>query len=141
MTTIAWDGKTLAADKQTTHGGTPSLTTKVYEAISPEGKRWIYACSGRTDECQEFTRRVSAGREMPAFSDINVLAIDHHGQVWMFHGTFWERKHVQQWAAGSGADYALGAMAAGADARRAVEIASTLDINTGIDGGIDVLTL
>lgn len=41
------------------------------------------------------------------------------------------------WAAGSGADYAMGAMAAGKDAKEAVEIACRFDINCGL--GVDVL--
>lgn len=42
-------------------------------------------------------------------------------------------------AVGSGWEVALGALAMGADARRAVEIAAQFDANSG--GGIDILTL
>lgn len=44
--------------------------------------------------------------------------------------------HGPFFAAGSGQDFALGAMAMGATARRAVETAIQFDINSG--GGIDV---
>lgn len=44
-----------------------------------------------------------------------------------------------QWALGSGGEYALGAMAAGASAKRAVEIACALDVSSGM--GVDTLTL
>ena len=44
-----------------------------------------------------------------------------------------------KWAIGTGEDYALGAMDAGASAKRAVEIASARDINSGM--GVDTLTL
>jgi len=44
-----------------------------------------------------------------------------------------------QWAIGSGADFALGAMAAGADAIDAVSIAIDLDVNSGL--GVTYLNL
>jgi hypothetical protein len=40
---------------------------------------------------------------------------------------------------GSGADFAIGAMARGASAREAIDIAATYDTNTGL--GVDVLEL
>jgi hypothetical protein len=44
-----------------------------------------------------------------------------------------------KWAIGSGAEFAFGAMDAGASAKRALEIACTRDVNSGL--GIDVFTL
>lgn len=140
MTTIAWDGETLAADRQTTAGGTPYPTTKVFEALAPDGERWIYGCAGISGQCQEFTRRVNAGQALPTFTDIAVLAINSRGEVWFAtEAMMWERKQVERWAVGSGSDYALGAMAAGATAEHAVRIASSLDVNTGL--GVDVIAL
>lgn len=37
MTTIAWDGKTLAGDKQVTTGGTATKTTKVFKVKTKKG--------------------------------------------------------------------------------------------------------
>lgn len=140
MTTIAFDGRTLAADKQTTTGGTPTPTTKVFSAMSPRGERWLYACAGNTAECQEFTRRVKAGQEMRTFTDLGILAIGPRGEVWICsQDLVWCRQMVKQWAIGSGADFALGAMAAGASAVKAVQIASRLNVNTGL--GVDALKL
>lgn len=45
----------------------------------------------------------------------------------------------EYWAAGSGSHFALGAMCMGADARRAVEVASELDVWSG--NGLDSLSL
>lgn len=139
MTTIAWDGRSLAADRQTTAGGTPTETCKVFEAFSPTGERWLYGCAGNSGECHEFTRRVQTGLEMPAFNDLQVLAIGPDGSIWVAGSPamFWDRKGTDKWAAGSGADYALGAMRAGATAFMAVEIATALDVHTGL--GVDVL--
>jgi hypothetical protein len=140
MTTIAWDGRTLAADKQSTSGGTPTPTTKIFEAISPDGERWIYGCSGQSAMCQEFTRRLNAGLPMTDMTDFDVLAVDPAGGVWWAsHNLVWSRMQVKNWAMGSGADYALGAMAAGASAAAAIDIAMRLDVNTGI--GVDALEL
>jgi ATP-dependent protease HslVU (ClpYQ) peptidase subunit len=44
---------------------------------------------------------------------------------------------MDKWAIGSGADYAMGAMAVGADAKRAVEVTSDLYCRCGL--GVDVL--
>lgn len=139
MTTIAYDGHTLAADRQSTAGGTPYGTTKAFKVWGPDGSRWIYACSGNSAECQEFTRCVDAGKPLPTFKDFAVLAVNHKGEVWVAtESMVWERKEVKRWAMGSGADYALGAMAAGATSFRAVMIASELDVNTGL--GVDAVS-
>lgn len=45
----------------------------------------------------------------------------------------------KMWAVGSGSDYAKGAMAMGADVRKAVEVASLFDVNTG--RGIETMTV
>lgn len=140
MTTICWDGITLAADRQSTAGGTPTQTRKVFDCVGPDGRRWMYAGSGNSAQCQEFTRRINAGLPMPVFTDIHILAVDDGGQVWAAaEDLLWERKGVTKWASGSGADYALGAMAAGASAREAVAIATKLDVNTGL--GVDWVRL
>lgn len=138
MTTVAWDGVVLAADRQTTAGGTATPTRKIFKATAPDGTRWLYGCSGSAAEAQEFTRRLEAGIPMPTFKDLSILAINEHLEV--FQGRedmFWERKNTTKWAMGSGCDYALGAMYAGKDAIDAVGIAAKLDVTTGL--GVDAL--
>jgi len=68
----------------------------------------------------------------PVVTDIRIMGIDEHGFVWVGSKPgFWAPIGCRPWAIGSGADYALGAMAAGKDARAAVLIAASLDTSTG----------
>ena len=139
MTTIAWDGRTMSADRQSTYGTTPTKTRKVFKAKHPDGREVIYACSGLTHECQEFTRWANGEINQPVFTDISVICVDRKLRVWQGNSAMqWARVKVKQWAAGSGADYALGAMAAGKTSAEAVRIASKLDVNTGF--GVDTMS-
>lgn len=137
MTTIAWDGTTLAADKQSTWGGTPIVTRKVFKLRAPDGSFILYGGSGNSIQLGAFHRWVSGQiREKPCIDDCQFMMIDHHRRVWIAHNNMdWHRIHVPRWAMGSGADYALGAMYGGASAAEAVKVASRLDTGTGM--GID----
>jgi ATP-dependent protease HslVU (ClpYQ) peptidase subunit len=140
MTTIAWDGRILAADRQSTWGGTATKTRKIFRGVHPDGRKVIYGCAGLTHECQAFTRWINGEIEKPDLTDITILSIDHLGRVWYAsQAMLWARLRVKQWAIGTGCDYALGAMAAGKSAAEAIRIASKLDVNTGF--GVDVLEL
>lgn len=133
MTTIAWDGTTLAADKQITWGGTPIVTTKLHRARSTEGHRVIFGCAGKSFEIQAFVDWLKGFRNMPVLTEIDFLCVDASGQVWCANQALqWLPVHSKQWAIGSGADYALGAMAAGVNAVQAIKIASRLDVDTGL---------
>ena len=139
MTTIAWDGRTLAADKQSTWGGTPTRTRKIFRAKHPDGRVMIYGCAGLTQECQAYTRWIDGEIEKPDFTDISILSIDQKGRIWYANQSMlWARIITKRWAIGSGCDYALGAMAAGKSAADAIRIASKLDVNTGL--GVDTLS-
>lgn len=92
MTVIAWDGKTLAADRQITSGYTKNKRiTKI--------RKYGNVLCGVTGE------------------------------------TKYPRDERTSW--GSGKELALGAMAAGADAKKAAEIACEYDLYCG--GGVDVV--
>lgn len=138
MTTIAWDGQTLAGDKQATSHGTPSVCTKVFK-VERDGVVCLYGTSGRADECTAFRRWVLGEADRPSLSDeFSVMSIDQKGRIWMAHGQmYWYEIGRQTWAIGSGADYALGAMACGAGAEKAVLVASDLDAFTGF--GVDTV--
>jgi ATP-dependent protease HslVU (ClpYQ) peptidase subunit len=139
MTTIAWDGRTLAADKQSTWGGTPTRTRKIFRAKHPDGRVMIYGCAGLTHECQAYTRWIDGEIEKPDFTDISILSIDQKGRIWYANQSMlWARIITKRWAIGSGCDYALGAMAAGKSAADAIRIASKLDVNIGL--GVDTLS-
>jgi ATP-dependent protease HslVU (ClpYQ) peptidase subunit len=138
MTTIAWDGRTLAADRQSTWGGTPTKTRKIFRAINDDGREVIYGCAGLAHECTAYTRWINGEIKEPKLTDISIMSIDCKGQIWHTNQTMlWTLIKVKQWAIGSGCDYALGAMASGKSAVEAIIIASKLDVNTGL--GVDTL--
>lgn len=147
MTTVAWDGKTMAADKQMTLGnmrhsniqgkilrgeyhGLPALFagagTKVYSAAVIE---WLAA--GMPAEHKP---------EMPETPDSFTVVVVTEPGLYLYVDSL---RPIPlgpcKYAIGTGEDYARGAMAAGASAKRAVEIACTFDVNSGM--GVDTLTL
>lgn len=143
MTTIAFDGFTLAGDRQSTYGNTPVRTRpKVHRVTAPDGRRFIVGMAGLAADARaylQWLRGEITGR--PPFVDMSAMLIDDARRIWIYndksHG--YEQIHTRQWAIGSGCDYALGAMAAGADAVAAVKIASRLDVCTGM--GVSVLRI
>lgn len=142
MTTIAWDGKTLAGDRQTNMGKTPIARTKVYAHTECKGQiDYLIGCSGITADCQAFILWYINGQgKRPAFDDLSAIVIRPGGSI--AHYAESENVHdmgvLPYWAIGSGADFALGALAYGATAEEAIEIATKLDIYTGL--GIDKVT-
>lgn len=142
MTTIAFDGKTLAADRQCTAGGTPFSSRKVFRLVRPsDGEVLLYGVCGDAAENAEFMRCARDGRELPKFSDMVVICVDSKRRVWQAasaSGMWWMRM-PPIWAQGSGANYALGAMYAGSSAIQAIKIASRLDVHTGL--GVDTVRL
>lgn len=140
MSTIAWDGRYLAADKQVTWGNTPTSTSKVF--IRADGV--VYGVCGDKDNVETFRAWMDAGETggKPPIDDalrFSAIIIDGGNCYQVNSGLFRHKIEKGFWAAGSGADYALGALAMGASARRAVEIASSLDVNTGI--GVDIVSV
>ncbi len=140
MSTIAWDGRIgmLAADRQLTLGNSPLAVTKLFRLDNSSG-RMLVACCGDYVDALLFVRWMDAGKpnqEIKLQDNFSALVVDDNG--------CWRYGHQLQgyliaapfWADGSGADYAMGAMAMGANAREAVEIASQYDVFTGC--GVDV---
>lgn len=140
MTVIAWDGKTLAADRQVTSGYTKNKrTTKIrkFENV-------ICGVTGESKYADALFKWVEGGRikeRFPSFSDDNqvmLVVIDDKELTEYWASTFetkYPRNEIAAW--GTGKELALGAMAAGADAKKAVEIASEYNLYCG--GGIDVV--
>lgn len=107
----------------------------------------LAGASGASDRCKAFRDWFVTGCQghHPSMGDPEKdwgegFIITPDDQILTFGPTtFWlEKPFNGMFAAGSGREFALGAMAAGADAVRAIEIARTLDINTG--GEITILT-
>ncbi len=143
MATIAWDGKTLAADKQSTSYGMPRTVTKIHR-IGDE----LFAMSGGGIHSQALIawfkgeRKAGEWPKQPDNEDCaNMVQITKDGVfVWSGSGLPTPEPLEDKFMAfGSGRDFAMAAMHLGRGAKEAIEIASLYDINTGM--GIDTLEL
>ena len=135
MSTVAWDGKTLAADCMGVSSGVRTRVAKIVRL----GDGRVVAWTGMQEHGLSLLHWYTDGaapETYPAFQRTKhwtrFIVASPHVVV------FFEQEPVAQpvvgrpCAWGSGRDFALGAMACGADARKAVEIASIWDIYTGM---------
>lgn len=143
ITTIAFDGTTLAADRKAAGDGVMNVR-KIFKL-----KRGGYlAGAGYMDQLVEVARWIDAGMkdtENPfthkhgAENETDYLYIDKNGApYWLTSPWLRPVRIAEKYVAlGSGGDAAWGAMRAGATPRRAVSIAGERDVYTG--SGIDVV--
>jgi len=139
VTTIAYDGKTLAADRQM---GDWMNVGKIFKL---KDGRHIAGAGKNFDAIRRIVAWLAAGAKQNDRPDIqsedapDLLIVDSKGacnwMTWPYH----EGLVITEpfFAVGSGCEYALGALAAGANARRAVEIACRFDSGSG--KGIDAV--
>jgi len=142
MTVIAWDGKTLAADKMSCAGGYGYTVTKVRRLRDGS----LAAFSGDGDAAMALLAWLEAARNPASYpetvkdTDTSAVVVDLNGVLWSYGKTaFPQRVECKLFAMGHGRDFALAAMHCGKTAREAVEIACQLDVFCG--NGIDTLTL
>lgn len=142
MTCIAWDGKTLAADKRATYQGLTRTVTKIFRHGNA-----LLAIAGDGGMGMEMVNWIRGGGVLSSYPPTQreektmvYFAMIEDGRVWMYERT----PHPliledRQFAMGSGRDFALAAMHLGKSAREAVEIACLFEQNCG--NGVDVLEL
>jgi hypothetical protein len=139
VTVIAWDGKALAGDRLADYGGTRIRVRKV-NIVSWRGQRWLVGAAGSKPIHEAWLRWLRGG-DKPAINDshsFTALLVDEKRRAWQMEWTLemWRVPHKFH-AVGSGRGEALGAMAMGANAQRAVQIAALFDIGVGL--GVDVV--
>ena len=138
MTTIAWDGRSLSADRKAT-AGTMSMTTQKIHLL-PDGS--LLGFAGSLSEGLLLVRWFSEGcpkKKSPKIAETDAIHVTKKGAVLYEPSLVAIPVLDPVFAIGSGSDYARGAMAMGADSRRAVEVAALFDPNTGL--GVDTLML
>jgi len=138
MTTIAYRDGVLAADTQITSGNNARCGDVIKIGECPDGAWWGY--SGDTQQQEAFAEWASGSRDaQPAKWDgagVGILCTaDTRVREWWGGGWIEVTSPYHAW--GSGERIARGAMAAGADAERAVSIAIEIDPETG--GSVTVL--
>lgn len=141
MTTIAWDGKTLATDSFGTRGDTV-VSFNVKKLFLDVGPYKAVAFAGTYQDCAPLIDWIKSehegdknNNEPKIESAFNLVCIDEEGQCFTLHdGTpFNFVREESLWTSGSGQSVALGALHAGAKAVEAVEIATVLDTVSGGD--------
>lgn len=126
MTTIAFDGKTLAGDKMTGGAYIEGNENKV-RAI---GKS-VFGCAGDLENTHLFFKWLRDGGDQPEIKG-DFEALEARGKQCWWYGTRLVRcKSTTPSAIGSGCQFAMGAMLAGASSIEAVKIASKLDPGSG----------
>lgn len=143
MTVIVYDGKVLAADKQSTNAGLKRRVTKIRKIYD-----CLYAVTGDWDRAQALFDWVQKGKPPEGWPEsqksnddwVGLLEIRPDGSAWKY-----ERVPVPMkiedlpFAMGSGRDFAYGALSMGADAVTAVRIACDHDNGCGM--GVDTLKI
>lgn len=143
MTVIAWDGRTLAADKLACNGNTRSTTTKIF---SIDGV--LVGVTGDLSIGMEMVDWYKDGAKQGKFPASNrdpskgcsLVIIRKDSTVWKYESSPFPFQVEGKFAAfGCGDVGALVAMSTGCDSKRAVELVSQFD--NGCGNGVDTLSL
>jgi hypothetical protein len=137
MTTLAWDGRILAADQQATISGTRVRTKKLFKL--PDGS-WVAGCGSEQDvmiAIDYFKALLTDPEtEKPEVENIGIVRVWPDGAVAHYeYGLVAMEIRDRVFAQGSGMDPAMAMLRSGFDAVRAVEVAMQVDCKSGM--GID----
>ena len=132
MTTIAWDGKTLAADQCSWSGAVRRKVRKVFKIESKDRGTLLVACAGPAPFCLKVVDWMRGEGDRPNPEDFFTkddiqrqcaVVIDSARQIWSLSNSLhWELMHESVYANGAGQEFAWGALEAGATAVQAIEI-------------------
>lgn len=142
MTTIAWDGETLAADRGSWSGGFHQDAKKVYRVTAPDGRVFLVALLGNAAFATDVLRWMMGGPHpgqcLEADGEMDcAVVIDARRRVWRLaaHRLTYREYPGRLHSAGAGQEIALGAMMAGADAVKAIRI--TMQVSDYAARGVD----
>lgn len=144
MTTIAWDGKTVAADSLKTIRDGFERRAGSFQKIKRVGDI-VYAITGSAalfDPLIEWHKEGAFRNKMPKdkHDGYSALLVFSEGRCFCYTTDIgYPEELFAPDAFGSGSDYALGALHAGVDAARAVQVAMICNPQTG--GEIQVVDL
>jgi hypothetical protein len=135
MSIVVWDGKTLAADMQATCADARFKVSKMRRLDDGTVLAWAGHQDGGLAMARWYETGADPNKLPPCQKDewTRLIVVQPGGKV-VFYEQFGYPIEVLDCPAawGSGRDFALGALAMGADARRAVEIACQFNINCGM---------
>lgn len=132
MTTIAFDGTTLAADRCSWSGGARRRVRKAHKVTAPDGRKYLVAMAGNGSLADAVLAWMRGGQRPNPLDFIKpedlqnqcALVIDEKRRVWQL-GADLTYTHTTEkiFAMGAGQDFAWGALEAGATAEQAIRIA------------------
>lgn len=142
MTTIAWDGTMLAADRMMTDGSFKATKTKI--RATNIGLLGAAGDARYTSAAMDWLAKEDFGLPYPNSGEdddvVNMIHVHLDGKIDVyFNCSVPVRVESVFYALGSGRDFALAAMHLGESALKAIEVASALDVNTG--NGFNVFRL
>ena len=141
MTTIAWDGKTLAADSMGDQNGLRTKVRKLHRGVLADGKGFMFGGAGETSWCvmlYEWIKTLEAKQltriEYPHQGerhDPACLLVVKGAGVFRKTGSVLTPVESDFHAIGSGRDFAISAMHFGQCAKDAVKHAIQFDVYSG----------
>jgi len=149
MTTIATDGKTIAADSLQCKNDSrsPRHARKIHVGRNEKGMPAVFALTGAGCMCEpliEWIGRGAAPSDYPDARNLDItswdfMVIDEDGIRSYVSQNPYPNRHGYPFSLGTGREFALGAMMAGASPEQAVGIAIQIDIHSG--GNVDVIDI
>lgn len=133
MTTIAWDGKTLAVDSLVTFDGSVYEHRNKLATICEESKTYLAVC-GEGQDCslvEEWIRGGCLSENKPSPSVGFMCIFVQEGHAYMMEDKLIPELVEAPIASGSGWKWAQAAMDLGRNAIEAIEYASTKCVGTG----------
>ena len=132
MTTIATDGKIIAADSRTTYGNV--VATDKDKKIFKCKNGAVVGCGGDHGQISDFKKWCQNGKvknERPELEEFFAIELTPSGKLFGYDNSCTRIKVEPPFAAGTGGDIALGAMLSGKTPQEAVELAIKKDIYSG----------
>jgi ATP-dependent protease HslVU (ClpYQ) peptidase subunit len=141
MTTIAWDGKTLAADSMGDQNGLRTKVRKLHRGVLADGKGFMFGGAGETAWCvmlyewlktleSKQLTRVPYPHQEERHDPACLLVVKRVG-VFRKVGAVLIPVESNTHAIGSGRDFAISAMHFGHSAKDAVKHAMMFDVYSG----------
>lgn len=128
MTTIVYDGKTIACDSRVSGNYTFDRIKKLHRVGN-----LVFGTCGRVSSAMAFIEwakdRTKAKPKID--DDFEVLEVHPSGKVYSYDHNFTKCPEVAPCAIGSGSPFAMAAILCGKDAIGAVKVAIKLDQNSG----------
>lgn len=131
MTTIAWDGTSIAADRLAVNN---DVRVDAVDKMFTLADGSIVAGCGNIEHVAAVVASMRGDEdvEMPESPEVTMCHWRNDGTLWIAHDQLrWRRCNQAYFAMGTGRDFALSALELGCTAQRAVELAIKFDVYSG----------